>query len=157
MERSDKYIKKIDDDFKWVERVSTLMDSKYSIGGFRFGLDPLLNFIPILGQVTTFGISIVLVIVMYRNGASSKLAVKMLLNAIADAILGSIPLVGNVADFFVKANKRNVNLLRQYYYEGKHQGSARGILSIIFFSLLAFCGLVFYVIWQLGSWVVGLF
>lgn len=82
------------------------MDSRFRIGNFRFGLDPILNFIPFGGQIATFIISLVLVSVMYRNGASSKVAVKMLLNVTWDALLGSIPIFGNVFDFFNKANEK---------------------------------------------------
>ena len=119
-------------DFAWIERMSTLLDNKFSIGGFRFGLDPLLNLIPYAGQFVAFGMSLALVVVMLRNGAGSKVAVKMLLNVLLDAILGSIPLIGYAFDFFNKANKKNVKLLREHYFEGKHQGSAKGLLITLF-------------------------
>lgn len=155
--RSEKHLNKIKKDFDWVERISTLLDNKYHAFGFRFGLDPLLNFIPILGQFLTFSTSILLVIMMFRNGISSKAAVKMMLNVITDAILGSIPLLGNVIDFIFKANHRNIKLLKEYYYEDKHQGSAQGILSIIFFILILLCSAIFYFLWLIGSWVIELF
>lgn len=141
-------------ELRWVEQVSTLLDSKFSVGGFRFGMDPLLNFFPVIGQIITFGASVLLVAVMFRNGVSSKAATKMLLNAILDAILGSIPIAGNVFDFFFKANKRNVKLLKEYYYEGKHQGSAKGILTVLFCLLLGICLLLFYLLWLFGEWVI---
>lgn len=142
-------------DLRWVERISTLLDSKFSIGGFRFGWDPLLNFFPIIGQIITFGLSLLLVIVMFRNGISAKAATKMLLNVVADAIVGAIPIAGNVLDFFSRANQRNIKILKEYYYEGKHQGSATGILSFIFIALLIFCISIFYLLWILGKWVLA--
>lgn len=140
-------------DFQWVKRTSKWMDSKFSIGKFRFGLDPILNFIPLGGQVASFGISLMLVVVMYRNGVGSKVAVKMLLNVMMDATLGSIPLIGNIFDFFNKANQKNINLLKEHYFEGKHQGSAKGLLMSIFFILLLFCGVIFYLMWLLADWL----
>ena len=95
-------------EFAWIERMSNLLDNKFSIGGFKFGLDPLLNLIPYAGQFVAFGTSLSLVVIMLRNGAGSKVAVKMLLNVMLDAILGAIPLIGYVFDFFNKANKKNV-------------------------------------------------
>lgn len=80
-------IEKRKKDFIWVERVSYLLDNKFNIGGFRFGLDPLLNLIPYAGQIISFATSILLVLIMLRNGAGSKVAVKMLLNVIYDAFL----------------------------------------------------------------------
>ncbi len=143
-------------ELRWVERVSTLLDNKFNIGGFRFGLDPLLNFFPILGQTITFATSVLLVLVMFRNGVSSKAATKMLLNTIFDAVIGSIPILGNILDFFYKANQRNIKILREHYNEGKHQGSAKGILTVLFLMLLAFCILLFYLLWVFGEWIIGI-
>lgn len=148
---------KIKKDFEWIERMAVLMDSKYSIGGFKFGLDPLLNLIPIAGQTVSLGFSMLLVLVMFKNGASSKLAVKMMLNVLLDAILGAIPLIGTLFDFFNKANKKNVKLLKEHYFEEKHQGSAGGILLVLFISLMSLGVLLGYLLWVFGHWFFGLF
>ena len=157
LNRSNQQEKRIDQDFRWVERVSTLMDSKFNIAGFRFGLDPLLNFFPFIGQGISFATAVLLVLVMYRNGVSSKAAVKMLLNVMIDAVIGAIPLIGNVFDFFFKANKKNVKILKEHYYEGKHQGSAKGLLTAIFISMLTLCFVVFYLLWIFSEWLIELF
>lgn len=139
-------------DFLWVERVSYLLDNKFNIGGFRFGLDPLLNLIPYAGQFIAFGTSILLVLVMLRNGVGSKVAVKMLLNVIYDAFFGSIPFFGQIFDFFNKANQKNIVLLREHYFENKHQGSAKGLLISIFVVLLFTCIVIFYIMWVFTAW-----
>ncbi|MFZ4261415.1 DUF4112 domain-containing protein [Sphingobacterium sp. HJSM2_6] len=144
----------ISKDFLWVERLSNLLDSRFRIGNFRFGLDPILNFIPFAGQITTFFVSLCLVIVMYRNGASSKLAVKMLLNITWDALLGSIPLFGNIFDFFNKANNKNINLLKEHYYDNKHQGSAKGILLVILAVFLILITAFIYLMYLLTIWLI---
>jgi len=143
-------------ELRWVERVSTLLDNKFKIGGFRFGLDPVLNFFPILGQTITFATSVLLVLVMFRNGVSPKAATKMLLNTIFDAIIGSIPFLGNIFDFFYKANQRNIKILKAHYNDGKHQGSAKGILTALFVFLLALCIVFIYLLWIFGEWVIGI-
>ena len=149
-------LEKIDKDFQWVKRLSVLMDSRFRIGNFRFGLDPILNFIPFGGQIATFIISLVLISVMYRNGASSKVAVKMLLNVTWDAILGSIPLFGNIFDFFNKANEKNINLLQEHYYDNKHQGSAKRILITLGIILFIIIVLFIYAMYAFTVWLFGL-
>jgi len=154
--RSTYNLEKIDKDFQWVKRLSVLMDSRFRIENFRFGLDPILNFIPFGGQIATFIISLVLVSVMYRNGASSKVAVKMLLNVTWDALIGSIPLFGNVFDFFNKANEKNIKLLKEHYYDNKHQGSAKRILITLGLVLFILIVLFIYAMYALTVWLMGL-
>ncbi len=155
----NRYVSKqerISQDFQWVERLSILMDSRFRVGNFKFGLDPILNFIPFAGQAATLIISLVLVTVMYRNGASGKLTIKMLLNVTYDAILGSIPLFGNIFDFFNKANEKNIKLLREHYYENKHQGSGVGILFTIGIILFAFVLVFLFLMYALTVWLISL-
>lgn len=147
-------IQKLKKDFLWVERVSLILDNKFNIGGFRFGLDPLLNLIPYAGQFIAFATSILLVLVMLRNGVGSKAAVKMLLNVIYDAFWGSIPLFGQIFDFFNKANQKNIVILREHYFENKHQGSAKGLLISIFIVLLLVCIVLFYFMWTITAWFI---
>lgn len=146
-------------DFAWVDRVAWLMDEKFRIGRgkFRFGLDPLINLVPFLGDIIGFGVSTMLVVVMWRNGASRKVIIKMLLNVIVDTTIGTIPIIGNIFDFFFKANTKNIVLLREHYYQGKHQGSGSDILAVIFLVLLALTFALIYLLWQGFVWFVSLF
>lgn len=146
-------------DFAWVDRVAWLMDEKFRIGRgkFRFGLDPLINLVPFLGDIVGFGVSSMLVVVMWRNGASRKVIIKMLLNVIVDTTIGTIPIIGNIFDFFFKANTKNIVLLREHYYQGKHQGSGSDILAVIFLVLLALTFALIYLLWQGFVWFVSLF
>ncbi|MFX7140374.1 DUF4112 domain-containing protein, partial [Acinetobacter baumannii] len=74
------------------------MDEQFSIGGFKFGLDPLLNLIPVAGDVSSYIISVALIITMAQHGASGRVAIKMLGNATLDALVGTIPVLGWIFD-----------------------------------------------------------
>ncbi len=145
-------------DLAWVERVAWLMDDKFRIKNtrFRFGLDPLINLIPFLGDILGFSVSFLLVFVMWRHGASRKLVMLMLINVIIDLTIGAIPIIGNIFDFFFKANQKNILLLHAYYYEGKHHGKGNDILAVILgiFLLLAF--LLLYLLWKGFLWIISL-
>ncbi len=134
------------------------MDDKFRIPGtrFRFGLDPLINLVPFLGDIIGFAVSFVLVYVMWRNGASRKLVMLMLINVLVDLTIGAIPGIGNVFDFFFKANKKNIILLREFYYEGKHQGKGNDILAIILVGFLALTGLFLYILWKAFVWLINI-
>ncbi len=144
---------------KWVEQVSTLMDDKFRLPGtnFRFGLDPLMNLIPIAGDISGFIVGAALVLVMAKNGVSRKVVILMVLNIFIDALIGGIPLIGNVFDFYYKSNSRNIKLLKEHYEEGKHAGSGTGVLLAVFIVLfLLFVGFLFLMylvvawIWKMG-------
>jgi hypothetical protein len=133
------------------ERISHLLDSKFEIPGtgIRFGLDPILSLMPVLGDLITLIISSMLIYTMHNQGASRKVVVKMMLNAGLDTIIGAIPLVGTVFDVFYRSNERNIKLLKEHYYEGKHQGSGTGLLLTIFLIAILVIAAVIYGIWQL--------
>lgn len=144
-------------DFLWVDRVSWLMDEKFRLGGtrLRFGLDPLINLVPFIGDIIGFGVSAMLVFVMWRNGASRKVVMLMLINVILDTTIGAIPVIGNVFDFFFKANTKNILLLREYYYQGRHQGKGNDVLAAVFgVMLLLTLGFV-YLLWKGFMWMIG--
>jgi hypothetical protein len=136
---------------KWVESFSRWMDSKFLIPGtkIKFGVDPIMSLFPVVGDFLTFIISSALIYTMHQHGASRKVVIKMVLNTTLDTIIGAIPLVGTVFDIFYRANDRNVRLLKEYYYEGKHQGSGNGILAAIIIVCLLLIGGAFYGIWKL--------
>jgi hypothetical protein len=131
---------------RWLDKLSVVMDSSLKVPGtnFRFGADPLLGLIPIAGELSTFVISAGIVLTLTRHGASRKLVILMVINVLIDAVIGSIPVLGNIFDFFYKANNRNIRLMKKYYVEGKYQGEGKGILI--------FAGLTFLIVFLLMIW-----
>ncbi|HEX6224368.1 MAG TPA: DUF4112 domain-containing protein [Chryseolinea sp.] len=130
----------------WIERVARWMDSRFVIPGtnIRFGIDPLMSLLPIVGDLMTYIVSGMLIYTMHNEGASKKVVIKMIFNSTLDAIIGAIPLVGTVFDIFYRANDRNVRLLKEHYLEGKHQGSGKGLLIAIAFGALVVVGAACY-------------
>lgn len=140
---------------KWVERISNLMDDKFKLPGtnFRFGLDPLINLIPIAGDISGFIVGAALVLVIAKNGVSRKVVILMVLNIFIDALIGGIPLIGNVFDFYYKSNSYNIKLLKEHYEEGRHTGSGTGVLLAVFIVLfLFFLGFLFLIYW-VAAWI----
>ncbi len=145
---------------KWVERIASVMDDKFRFPGtnFRFGLDPVLNFIPIAGDFSGFIVAAALLYVIAKNGGvSRKVLVLMAVNICVDGLLGAIPLIGQISDFYFKANTRNIKLLKEHYQEGKHQGSGKGIIALILIILVIFLASTIYVSYIFLQWLFGLF
>lgn len=143
---------------KWVDHVARLMDNQFRFPGtkFRFGLDPILGFLPVAGDLASFAVSATIVMTIARHGASSKLVVLMLVNIALDALVGSIPILGNIFDFFFKANERNVRMLRSYYEEGKYQGSGKNVAVGVLIAIIVIFLLLLWALWELAEWAYHL-
>ncbi|UOQ95853.1 DUF4112 domain-containing protein [Hymenobacter sp. 5317J-9] len=143
-----------DERLRWVERIARLMDSQFALPGtrFRFGLDPLLGLLPIVGDLSTTVVSVALLLTMFRHGASGALVVRMALNILIDTVVGGIPILGNLFDFAYKSNERNVALLRAHYAEGRHTGSGKGLVLLLLLFLAAVVALVGWGSYELLRW-----
>ncbi|HHH50082.1 MAG TPA: DUF4112 domain-containing protein, partial [Saprospiraceae bacterium] len=141
-----------------LDQVAQLLDNRFRIPGteFRFGFDSLLGLVPYVGDVITFGVSGLLILVMGRYGASSKLAFKMIANIWFDGIVGTIPIIGDFFDFGYRANLKNVQLLREHYESGAHSGNVWGILILMFVLLIAAIVLSIFVVWKVMGWLIGM-
>ncbi len=144
-----------DERLRWVERIARLMDSQFQLPGtrFRFGLDPLLGLLPIVGDFSTTAVSVALLLTMLRHGASGAVVVRMALNILIDTVVGGIPILGNVFDFAYKSNERNVALLRRHYAEGRYPGRGRGLVLLLLLGFVVVASLVGWGSVALISWI----
>ena len=142
-------------EMQWVDAFTGVMDTKLRIPGteVRFGADFLLGLVPGVGDAISLGLSGVLIATMAKNGASAKLVTKMLGNVLLDAIVGVVPILGNLFDLFYKANYRNLKLMREHYEEDKHQGSVWPILLAIVLVITAILAGSAWVIVKLFTWI----
>jgi hypothetical protein len=140
-----------DPEIEWIERLANWLDSRFLIPGtnIRFGIDPLMSLFPIIGDLMTYAVSGIMIYTMHNKGASRKVVIKMIINSTLDAVIGSIPLVGTIFDIFYRANDRNVRLLKEHYFEGKHQGSGKGLLVVIAIAAVIVVGAAFYGMYKL--------
>lgn len=123
---------------KQIDALAQLMDTQFRLPGtnFRFGLDGIIGLIPGAGDLSTFAISGYMIWVMAHNGASGYVMARMILNVLLDALIGSIPVLGDLFDFVFKANTRNMQLMQQHYREGRHRGSAWKVILPVLIALL---------------------
>lgn len=141
------------------ESLTRLLDSKFKIPGtnFSFGLDPILGLLPGVGDGVSLLVQLVVVYNLLQKGSSGKLRALLFINVLVDSFFGSIPVIGQIWDFFFKANERNLRLTKEYLYEDKHQGNG-GRIWLAFALLLIIClGAIIYVLIELFKWLVSLF
>lgn len=100
-----------------LERITLLMDKSIRIPGtgITFGLDPVIGLLfPVAGDAIGAIVSAYIVLVSVRYGLPKIVVARMVFNIAADFVVGSIPFVGDAADFVWKVNTRNLRLLNKY-------------------------------------------
>ncbi|MFB6126981.1 MAG: DUF4112 domain-containing protein [Halolamina sp.] len=90
-------------------RAATLLDSAITLpGGIRIGLDPLLGLVPVVGDWLGELLGLYVCYQAYRADVATPTLVRMVLTLVADALVGSLPVVGDALDVAFRANERNV-------------------------------------------------
>ena len=138
-------------ELKYLDTASDLLDSRFRIPGtnIRFGFDFLVGLVPYVGDVVMFAFSGLLMVTMARRGASGMVILKMLWNILLDAVIGAIPILGDLFDLQFKANRRNYALLLEHYEKDAHEGSAWPVII----GLLLVLVLLLFLIWALAFWM----
>lgn len=100
-----------------LERLAHGMDSRFRLPGtrIRFGWDSIIGLVPGLGDVATLAPASYIWLEGHRMGASNGVKTRMALNIGVDWIVGSVPIIGDLLDVGLKANRRNVRLLRDHF------------------------------------------
>ncbi len=101
---------------KRLERLAWFLDSAIPIPGIeaRVGFDPLIGLLPGVGDSLGALFSSYILLAAARLGAPRAVLLKMAFNISVDAVIGAVPVLGDLFDFAWKANQRNVNLLGAY-------------------------------------------
>lgn len=122
----------------WLEWFAIFLDSKFRIPGtnIRFGIDPLIGLFPIIGSFFSYLFSLFLVFYMAKNGVSFTLLLRMLANIFIDFLIGNVPIVGQFADFIIKANLKNYYLYKNRLDRGQHKTNELKIIGLFIFVLL---------------------
>jgi hypothetical protein len=104
-------------EIEYAEKLVRLMDDKFKIPffNFRFGLDPIIGLVPVVGDVVSFSISSLIVVALFRNGVPGSVILRMVVNILLDLLIGGIPVLGDAWDFFNKANRKNLKLARKHF------------------------------------------
>ena len=99
-----------------IHKLVDLMEGKYQVPGtsFRFGMDAIIGLVPGIGDFVGMVIGGLVVLEAIRLRAPWVLVGRMALNLWLDGLLGSVPVVGDLWDFWFKANRRNLKLLQKH-------------------------------------------
>lgn len=105
-------------DFQRRHRLSWLLDNSIRLpGGFRIGIDGLIGLVPGVGDMLGGFLSTLILYQAYRRNIPKMVLARMLINILIDTGIGAIPIIGDLFDFWWKANMRNARLIDRYQQE----------------------------------------
>jgi hypothetical protein len=96
--------------------IATLLDTAFYLPGtrIRVGLDPLLGLIPGLGDTLANILGSSLLFLGAQLGLPRIVLIRMALNLFVNAVIGSIPGIGDLFSFWFKSNMKNLALLERH-------------------------------------------
>lgn len=108
------------DDLRLFRVWARLLDSYFRVPRtkIRFGIDPILSLIPVVGELASPLFCAALLNQAHRQGVPRIVMVRMAINALLDAVIGAIPMAGSVLDVFWRANTANLALLERHAQPG---------------------------------------
>ena len=99
-----------------VEALELLLERAFTIPGTtrKIGLDVLLDFVPIVGDIAGAALGSYMVWEASNLGMSKWAMTRMAGNVGFDFLLGLIPWVGAIPDYFFRSNTRNLRIIKRH-------------------------------------------
>jgi hypothetical protein len=132
--------------------LAELLDRRFTIPGtsIRFGLDPLLGLIPGIGDALAnlAGSAILVIAAQYR--IPKIILLRMGLNVAFNALIGAIPIVGDVFSIWFRSNVKNAQLLERYVSAERQTPTLSDwifVLAVILGIVLLLIGIFVVLVW----------
>lgn len=145
---------------KGLDDLAHYLDGLFRIPGtgWRFGLDSIVGLVPNVGDTLTSFASFYILIAGVRYGVPKITLLRMAFNIGLDYLIGTIPFIGDAFDFVWKANKQNMDLIRERA-TGRDVGTTGdylfvfaiiGLLVLLLIaSILVSVYLIYAILWEL--------
>jgi hypothetical protein len=110
-----------------VEGMETLLERLFVVPGINrpVGLDVILDLLPVAGDIVAAALGAWIVWEARNLGMPKWHIARMAGNVGVDFLLGAIPFVGAIPDFFFRSNSRNLRIVRRWL--DKHHPATRTV------------------------------
>ena len=120
--------------------LARVLDSAIGIPGtrIRLGLDSIIGLVPGVGDLAGAALSGYIVLAAARLGVPTSVIIRMVINVAIDALVGAVPLLGDLFDVGWKANTKNTALIDRYLTApaATKKGSLGVILGVVLVLIL---------------------
>lgn len=99
-----------------LRRLSYTLDNAFTVPviNYRVGWDAIIGLVPGIGDAITLLPSGYLIYQAHQLGTPQPLLIRMMVNVALEALIGTIPLIGDIFDAVWKANARNLAMLERH-------------------------------------------
>jgi hypothetical protein len=124
-----------------LRRIAELLDNAFVVPGtsYRVGLDPIVGLLPGIGDLISPLFAIGMLLQARQLGVPKVVQMRMVINVAIDALVGVVPVFGDLFDFAWKANDMNFALLELHARE--HRSGSRGDYAFVALMIALVVGL----------------
>ena len=109
----------MESDLRLARILARILDDQFRLGKFGFGLDAILDLLPVAGDTVVLGLSLFLLILAMRLQIPAHLLFKMLSLVLVCYVIGLIPILGDIAYIAIRPNLRNLKIIEEYLGQKK--------------------------------------
>ena len=139
----------------FVRFLADLLDQRFTIPGtsIRVGLDPILGLVPGIGDALANIAGSAILIIAVQLNVPKIVLIRMGLNVAANALIGAIPILGDIFSIWFRSNAKNADLLERYVGSERRRAGlgdwlfVAGIISAVV--LIGF-GIILAIVWMIG-------
>jgi hypothetical protein len=135
--------------------LADLLDQRFTIPGtsIRIGLDPILGLVPAVGDLLANLTGSTILLIAAQFHLPKFVLLRMGLNIAVNALIGAIPVFGDVFSIWFRSNVKNVQLLERYAGDPTRSSTAGDrlvIIAVIAGLLLILVGILVGLVWLMG-------
>lgn len=137
----------------WIARfLAELLDRRFTIPGtsIRIGLDPILGLVPGVGDLLANLTGSAIMFIAAQFNIPKVVLLRMGLNIAVNALIGAIPIFGDIFSIWFRSNIKNVQLLERYAGGPRRRSTAADwsfVIALIAGLLIIIFGILAGVVW----------
>ncbi|MGC1464353.1 MAG: DUF4112 domain-containing protein [Pseudolabrys sp.] len=100
-----------------IDILARLFDTAFVVPGtnVRFGVEAALRLVPGIGDAAASALSCYLLYEAHRLDVPTYVFGRLVANVAIEGLAGAVPVLGDIFDVGFRANRRNVQILRDYF------------------------------------------
>jgi hypothetical protein len=140
----------------WIARyLAELLDRRFTIPGtsIRIGLDPILGLVPGVGDLLANLTGSAILFIAAQFNIPKIVLLRMGLNIAINAMIGAIPIFGDIFSIWFRSNVKNVQLLERYASGSRQPSTAADwsfVIALIAGLLIIILAILAGVVWLLS-------